>query len=133
MNRVSFEGKESIDLASVIAEFPNGDDNPHKIPVKKLSQVFDGCIQNKTTDHVDDHMKVYLRVRPIPNNAETTIIVESENTILTNAPESSKRALYTKLESRHYVSVCYLLSSSKLISFLLFSLLFVDCSSFFFV
>jgi hypothetical protein len=100
MNRVSFEGKESID--SVIAEFPNNDDNPHKIPVKKLSQVFDSCVPKVEND--DGGMKVFLRIRPIASTSESTIVVESENSILTNAPETSKRALYTKTESRHYVS-----------------------------
>lgn len=100
MIRDSYEGKESIDLASVIAEFPNNDDNPRDIPKKKLSQIFDTCVKTET----EEYMKVYLRIRPIPANAETTIIVESENTIVTNAPEASKRALYTKTESRHYVS-----------------------------
>lgn len=111
MSRISFEGKESIDLTSVIAEFPLGDDNPGRIPVKKLSQDFESCLSKQsvgTTSNSstssDDCMKVYLRVRPIQNNSESTIIVESENTIITNAPESSKRALYTKTESRHYVS-----------------------------
>ncbi len=103
MIRNSFEGKESLDLASVIAEFPHNDENPHKIPVKKLSQVFDSCVKTEG----EEYMKVYLRVRPIPNNAETTIIVESENTIVTNAPDSSKRALYTKTESRHYVRLFF--------------------------
>ena len=103
--RNSYEGKESIDLGSVIAEFPHNDENPHRIPVKKLSQVFDSCV-GKTEN--EEYMKVYLRVRPIPANAESTIIVESDQTIVTNAPESSKRALYTKTESRHYVSKAYL-------------------------
>ena len=49
-------------------------------------------------------MKVYLRVRPIKSKEEGTITVESDTSIVTNAPESSKRAQYTKTEARHYVS-----------------------------
>lgn len=96
----SLDGNESIaDLNSVIAEFPNNDDHPTHIPIKKLSDDFESCISKN-----EDGMKVYLRVRPFNNKSESTIIVESDCTIITNAPESSKRALYTKTECRHYVS-----------------------------
>lgn len=94
---VSFDENESIDLTSVIAEFPNGDDHPgERIPVKKLSTAFEGCIKP------DDHMKVYLRVRPTKSKDDGTVIIKSDTEITTNAPESSKRAQYTKTDSRHY-------------------------------
>jgi len=75
-------------------------------PVKKLSEVFDTCAK------AEGNMKVYLRVRPASDKSgETTISVESTTSIVTNAPESSKRAIYTKMEERHYVSknppTCY--------------------------
>ena len=54
-NRNSFEGKE-IDLNSIIAEFPEGDEMPGQmIPVMKLSGAFDNCTKDK-----DRQMKVYL-------------------------------------------------------------------------
>lgn len=97
----SFDENDSIDLASVVAEFPHNDDHPNdQIPVKKLSTVFDGMVKPD-----EGNMKVYLRVRPFKGKEEGTIIIESDNSIVTNAPESSKRAQYTKTESRHYVSI----------------------------
>ena len=52
--RDSYDGtEESLDVAGVIAEFPFGDDNPGKaIPIKKLSDEFDGCVKS------DEYMKV---------------------------------------------------------------------------
>lgn len=95
----SFDDKEVADLASVVAEFPDNDELPEiNIPVKKLSEEFDNAAKP------DDSMKVYLRVRPIADKADSTVIVETSNTILTSAPESSKRAQYTKTEERRYVS-----------------------------
>ena len=95
----SFENsRDSIDLTSVIAEFPFNDDHPQSIPVKKLNDTFDNCI----TKGEETGMKVYLRVRP--TKGETTIVVDSNTSIVTTAPDVSKRALYTKMESRHYVS-----------------------------
>lgn len=94
----SFEGKETIDLNSVIAEFPNNDDFPGKmIPKKKLSQEFEGCVKS------DEFMKVFLRIRPISSKNDSTIIAESDTSILTTAPENSRRAQYTKLEYRNYI------------------------------
>lgn len=92
-------GRESVvDLGSIIADISNADeDNTAKLPVKKLAGDFDNCVTKS-----DDGMKVYLRVRPC-NKPESTITVETDTTIVTNAPESSKRALYTKTEARHYV------------------------------
>lgn len=71
-------------------------------PIKKLSDTFEGCVKD------DSSLKVFLRVRPVPNKQETTITVDSDNTIVTHAPDSSKRAAYTKLETRHYVSAAIL-------------------------
>jgi len=93
----SFDENDSIDLASVVAELREGDDGNRNAPPKKnLSDVFDGCMAN-------GGMKVYLRVRPIKSKEEGTITVESDTSIVTNAPESSKRAQYTKTEARHYI------------------------------
>lgn len=93
----SFDENDSIDLASVVAEFPLGDDHPDEdIKMKRLAGAF---------DEVNTNMKVYLRVRPFKGKDEGTIKIESENSIITVAPEQSKRAQYTKTESRNYVSV----------------------------
>ena len=78
-----------------------------KFPVKKLSDVFEALQdQEALKKQEEEHMKVYLRVRPSSSkhSTESTINVESETSIVTNAPESSKRAQYTKTEERHYVS-----------------------------
>lgn len=95
----SFDENDSLDLASVVAELRDSDaGSGTAIPTKNLSDAFDGCMTN------NGGMKVYLRVRPIKAKEESTVIVESDFSITTNAPESSKRAQYTKTESRHYVS-----------------------------
>ena len=95
----SFDENQPIDINSVIAEFSNGDDQLGKNGlVKKLSEAFDGCIKTGN----DEYMKVFLRVRPI-SKGESTIVVDSDFSILTNAPETSRRALYTKTEARNYV------------------------------
>lgn len=99
MDRHSFDGRDSIDLTSVIAEFPFNDDHPQSIPVKKLCDSFDNCVPKPNEE---TGMKVYLRVRP--TKGDSTITVDSDCSIITTAPDSSKRALYTKMESRHYVS-----------------------------
>lgn len=110
----SFDENDSIDLASVVAEFPHGDDHPNEqIPIKKLSTVFDGMV--KADD--GNNMKVYLRVRPFKGKEEGTITIESENSIITNAPEQSKRAQYTKTESRHYVRNCVLATTRAIYTF----------------
>lgn len=96
------ERDAGIDLGDIIADFANADeDNSARIPVKKLADIFDTCATKVTND---DGMKVYLRVRP-SSKPGSTIFVESEHSIVTNAPDSSKRALYSKAESRHYVSL----------------------------
>ncbi len=94
----SFDGRESLlDLTNIIsASNDNYADDDIDVN-KKLSTIFDSCIKP------EDHMKVYLRVRPISSKLESTIIVDSNRSIITNAPESSKRAQYTKTEARHYV------------------------------
>lgn len=95
----SFDEHDSLDLASVVAELRESDDGSRNAPPKKnLSEMFDGCMM------ANGGMKVYLRVRPIKSKEESTVVVESDTTIVTNAPESSKRAQYTKTEARHYVS-----------------------------
>ena len=92
----SFDENDSIDLASVVAEFPLGDDHPDEdIKIKRLGGAF---------DEVNTNMKVYLRVRPFKGKEEGTIKIESDTSIVTVAPEQSKRAQYTKTESRNYVS-----------------------------
>jgi len=78
-------------------------------PIKKLSDVFDNCAKSMS----EGNMKVYLRVRPSSSSKQSvgaggvesgsTINIESDTSIVTNAPESSKRAQYTKMEERHYV------------------------------
>lgn len=93
----SFDENDSIDLASVVAEFPLGDDHPDEdIKMKRLAGAF---------DEVNTNMKVYLRVRPFKGKEEGTIKIESDTSIVTVAPEQSKRAQYTKTESRNYVSL----------------------------
>jgi hypothetical protein len=95
----SFDENDSLDLASVVAELRDSDAGAQNgVPKKNLSDVFDGCMV------ANGGMKVYLRVRPIKAKEETTVVVESDTTIVTNAPESSKRAQYTKTEARHYVN-----------------------------
>jgi len=71
------------------------------LQAKKLSEVFDGCL--KASIDSPTNMKVYLRVRAVQNtSASSTIVVNGPTTIVTTAPESSKRAQYTKTEERHY-------------------------------
>ncbi len=101
------EYSENVDLNSVIATFPEGDDHPNDVPIKKLSTVFESCMQDATESgkaiDTSDGMKVFLRIRPSDTNMTGTIRVESDNSIITTAPETSKRAQYTKTEERHYV------------------------------
>lgn len=113
----SFDENDTVDVASVTAEFPLGDDFPHQsIPVKKLSSVFDNLVKSShADDHSNNNMKVFLRVRPFKGKEPGTITIESDNSITTSAPESSKRAQYTKTESRHYVSADLFYLYSELI------------------
>lgn len=79
-DRNSFEGNE-IDLTSVIAEFPEGDEMPGQmIPVRKLSEAFDNCAKGEDScGKGEGNMKTYLRIKPIPTKflLESTITVES--------------------------------------------------------
>lgn len=94
----SFDDNE---VADVVAEFPENDDMPgEQIPIKKLSDEFDLAASGSKSD---DSMKVYLRVRPIGSIGDSTVKIDSDTAISTSAPESSKRALYTKTEERRYV------------------------------
>ncbi len=96
----SFEAEDVVDFATVVAEFPEGDEMPGKqIPIKKLSSEFD----NVMTKVGEESMKVYLRVRPTGDISSSTVTIDSSTSIITNAPESSKRAQYTKTEERKYV------------------------------
>jgi hypothetical protein len=111
------EQTQNLDINSVIAEFPNGDDQPGcNIPIKKLSVEFDNFanpiilktnlnddVTNNLSLEKETNMKVFIRIRPTDKTSDTnTITVLSDTTIVTNAPESSKRAQYTKMEERHY-------------------------------
>lgn len=91
----SFDENDPVDINSVIV---TGESDAEV--QRKLSVAFDGCIPKDAAES----MKVLLRIRPISSKADSTIVVESETSILTNAPESSKRAQYTKTEARNYVS-----------------------------
>ena len=95
----SFDDHEVQYLAETSAEFPESDELP--VPIKKLSEEFDSVAKS------DDSMKVYLRVRPISDKNDSTMSIESSNSIKTCAPDVSKRAQYTKLEERLYVSIAY--------------------------
>ena len=99
----SFDNENNTcDLAAVIAEFPEDDAPGMNIPIKKLSDMFDSVV-NKNIASPDDivNMQVYVRIRPT-SNGSSTIKIESDTSITTIAPESSKRAQYTKTEERHY-------------------------------
>ena len=99
----SFDNENNTcDLAAVIAEFPEDDAPGMNIPIKKLSDMFDSVV-NKNIASSDDivNMQVYVRIRPT-SNGSSTIKIESDTSITTIAPESSKRAQYTKTEERHY-------------------------------
>lgn len=108
----SFSPGDAEDFADTITNLDANHNGAPKVdttkfPVKKLSDVFEALQNQATKDkQEEEHMKVYLRVRPSSSkhSTESTINVESETSIVTNAPESSKRAQYTKTEERHYVS-----------------------------
>eukprot|EP01038_Epipyxis_sp_PR26KG_P015059 gene15059-20263_t len=96
----SFDAADSMDLANVIAEFRQDPITAGQMPNKKLCEAFDNCIKDRPAE---DTMKVFLRVRPIMNKADCTITVDSQYAITTTAPDSSKRALYTRTDARNYV------------------------------
>lgn len=108
----SFSG-ESEEYSEAIVNFDgeNGNTNVDpstKFPIKQLNGVFDSCAENGSKRD-DDQMRVFLRVRPSSGKStDSTITVESDTSIVTNAPENSKRAQYTKMEERHYVSTLLL-------------------------
>ncbi len=102
-NRSSVGGDSDITLMTdTMQEF-----NTESVQVnKRLS--YSSCTEN---------FKVYLRVRPTTSkNAESTISVLSDDRIRTTAPDSSKRAQYTKTESRVYVSVKYFIKFPDIVS-----------------
>jgi hypothetical protein len=73
--------------------------------IKKLSDAFEGCIRQPQPE---SQMKVFLRIRPILTGSSapvnSTIRATGNTTITTTAPDTSKRAQYTKTEERNYVS-----------------------------
>lgn len=91
------------DIASIVAEFPEGDEEPKKLPIKKLQTSFDELAKPVTPE--SNCMKVYVRVRPLEKGKEGTVRIASESAIVTTAPEASRRAQYTKTEERHYVCI----------------------------
>ncbi len=108
----SFDDSEGMDASDVIATELYGHQNKDfelatQQHIKKLSEAFEGCIRSDNT-----LMKVYLRIRPIVmiNNSKSEVIstiqVNNATTITTTAPDTSKRAQYTKTEERNYVC-CY--------------------------
>jgi hypothetical protein len=97
--RFSIEEENIADLTSVIAEFPDGDDNPKKLPIKKLKGSFDDVAKSNSDEGC---MKIYIRVRP-STKSDMTMKILSDVSIAACAPEESKRALYTKMEERVYV------------------------------
>lgn len=100
---------EEGDIDSDLACMPGKciDDENLGIPEPtKLVDKFDICAK------MSDSMQVYLRVRPVSMRSETTILVESDTSIVTNAPESSKRAQHTQKE-RHYIFSRVFAQSSK--------------------
>lgn len=90
-------------MSTINAEIPDVVEEPTVSssghPIKKLSDIFDDCVQTQTND---SHFKVFLRVRPLVSKGENTVSIVSDNTIVTHAPDVSKRAQYTKKEERHY-------------------------------
>eukprot|EP00602_Paraphysomonas_sp_CaronLab_P003674 CAMPEP_0185032250 /NCGR_PEP_ID=MMETSP1103-20130426/20198_1 /TAXON_ID=36769 /ORGANISM="Paraphysomonas bandaiensis, Strain Caron Lab Isolate" /LENGTH=697 /DNA_ID=CAMNT_0027568079 /DNA_START=1 /DNA_END=2094 /DNA_ORIENTATION=+ len=99
MTRASMDEENIADLTSIIAEFPEGDDDPKRLPIKKLQMTFDDMAKGNKDDGC---MKVYIRVRPIAAKIESTVRVASDTRIVTSAPEVSRRAQYTRTEERHY-------------------------------
>jgi hypothetical protein len=91
------------DIASIVAEFPEGDEEPKKFPIKKLQMSFDDLAKPPIPEN-SNAMRVSVRVRPLEKGKEGTIRITSDSEIVTTAPEASRRAQYTKTEERHYVS-----------------------------
>lgn len=95
-NDYSFDEDDVVDVNSVMMS--EVDDCAGNGAIRKLSGAFASCTKTES------HMRVFLRIRPISTPTESTIVVENDTTIITSAPESSKRAQYTKMEERTYVS-----------------------------
>ena len=87
MNDQSFD--EYADVSHVMAEFSEADARESLLPVRKLKDSF---------DEAAGQLKVYLRVRPSSTKTESTVNIVSDTSIITTAPETSKRAAYTKTE-----------------------------------
>jgi len=104
--RTSYDGNNIADLTEVIAEFPEGDDQPNHLPIKKLQGAFDTISASERASTAaakhDNNMKVFVRIRPIASKLESTVHVTSNNSITTTAPTVSKRAKNTQIESRNY-------------------------------
>jgi hypothetical protein len=129
LERNSYDG---FNTADINIEFTGVDEiEEERTTVKKLSDAFDSC--GKGEGNMKVYLRI--RPMPSKCISESTIIVESgetlnsshlisihhlrsrlltlpalrlffsDQTIVTNAPESSKRAQYTKLEERKYVSL----------------------------
>jgi hypothetical protein len=129
LDRNSYDG---FNTADINIEFTEGDEiEEERTTVKKLSDAFNSC--GKGEGNMKVYLRI--RPMPSKCTSESTIIVESgatlnstqlisiwrlrflvltllalhlifsDQTIVTNAPESSKRAQYTKLEERKYVSL----------------------------
>jgi len=103
----SFDNAANVELSDEKMHNENTTENNEnldgtiKFPIKKLSEVFDACM---SAPQAQETMKVYLRVRPSSAGKGTsTIELDSNTSIVTQAPESSKRAQYTKMERRQYV------------------------------
>mmetsp|Transcript_2443 Transcript_2443/g.3384 ORF Transcript_2443/g.3384 Transcript_2443/m.3384 type:complete len:734 (-) Transcript_2443:4708-6909(-) len=85
-----------MDSRDSTSKSPLQQNNQHVSLVKKLNKEFDSC---------ESLMKVFLRIRPVENLslASNTIIAESDTSILTNAPMTSKcRLHHAKFEYRCY-------------------------------
>jgi hypothetical protein len=65
---------------------------------KSLSSTFESCIKGEDAGG----MRVFLRVRPTIN--QSTAVIDDARLITITAPESSKRAQYSRVESKQYVS-----------------------------
>ena len=118
--RSSMDDENIADLTSVIAEFPNGDDNPKALPIKKLQRTFDEMVKTAGDDattrpnEYDSGMKVFIRIKPSSKPADMTMKVLNDVALTATAPEESKRALYTKMEERQYV-ILLITCASKLL------------------
>ena len=105
LSRPSFEEGQQTDLSTMVAELSGIQDSQNiPVPIKKLSEDFDNVMNSS------ENMKVFLRIRPpasksseaSSNLISSTMNILSNTTVMTTAPESSKRAQYTKKEERLY-------------------------------